>query len=398
MKIRDGRGSAISILAACLLLAGCEGRVSEPSAPAVEPGEHVPGLSDAERGRFLTGRALFDRLATQDEGLGPLFNAERCLGCHDSPSSGGAGTQILVLKATRFEDGRCYGLRELGGDNIQLQATDLLLAHGLGPETIPAEATDSMYVIAPPLYGLGLLEAVPDSVLERLADPDDRDGDGISGRLPTMADGRSARFGRKGDASDVAGFVDTALRFELGLTTPENPVEESVNGVPVPEGADPMPEPEMDAQGFGLLTDYVRFLGAPAPETVTGADAGLVQRGEELFEEVGCATCHVPELHTGAADTEALTFQALRPYSDLLVHDLGNRDGDVCGADVAPGEFRTTPLWGLRYRDRYMNDGSATDLVASITAHGGEAEASRDAFEALPADGRAALLRFLSSL
>jgi CxxC motif-containing protein (DUF1111 family) len=398
MKIRDGRLRAASILAVSLALVGCEGSVEEPTALAVEPGEYAPGLSDEERGRFLTGRALFDRLATQDEGLGPLFNAERCVDCHDSPSSGGAGTQILVLKATRYEDGRCYGLREVGGDNIQLRATDLLLAHGLGPETIPAEATDSMYVIAPPLYGLGLIEAVPDSVLERLADPDDRDGDGISGRLPRLADGRSARFGRKGDASDVAGFVDTALRFELGLTTPDNPVEEYVNGVPIPEGADPMPEPEMDAQGFGLLTDYVRFLGAPAPETVTSADADVVRRGEELFDEVGCATCHVPELRTGATDTEALSFQTLRLYSDLLVHDLGDPDGDVCGADVAPGEFRTTPLWGLRHRDRYMNDGTATDLDASISAHGGEAAASRDAFEALSADGQAALLRFLASL
>ena len=398
MKIRDGRLCAVSILVASLALAGCEGSEVAPSAPSVEPGDHVPGLSDEERGRFLTGRALFDRLATQDEGLGPLFNAERCVDCHDSPSSGGAGTQILVLKATRFVDGRCDALREAGGDNIQLQATDLLVAHGLGPETIPEEATDSMYVIAPPLYGLGLIESVPDSVLERLADPDDRDGDGISGRLPRLADGRSARFGRKGDASDVAGFVDTALRFELGLTTPDNPVEESVNGMPLPEGADPMPEPEMDAQGFGLLTDYVRFLGAPAPETVTGADAEVVRRGEELFDEVGCATCHVAELTTGAADAEALSFQTLRLYSDLLVHDLGNSEGDVCGADVAPGEFRTTPLWGLRHRDRYMNDGNATDLDASISAHGGEAAESRDAYQQLSAEGQTALLRFLASL
>lgn len=364
----------------------------------VEPGEQIPGLTDAERGRFLVGRALFQRLVTQDEGLGPLFNAERCSSCHDIPAVGGGGTQIRVLKATRFSEGRCDGLRDVGGDNIQLRATDLLTALGLGPERIPAEATDSVFVVAPPLFGLGLIQAVPDSVLERLADPDDRDGDGISGRLPRLADGRTARFGRKGDAADVAGFIDTALRFELGLTTPDHPVEETRNGVPIPEGADPMPEPEMNAQGLALLTDYVRFLGAPAPERLTGASADTVARGEALFREVGCATCHVPELRTGEADTEALSFQALRLYSDLLVHDLGSEGGDVCTAAVAPGHYRTAPLWGLRHRDLYMHDGTATDLLTAISRHGSEAETSRAAFEGLPDDRRSALLRFLSSL
>ena len=383
-------------LGASLVLAGCE-QPSEPE-PPVAPGDPVPGLSEEERGRFLLGKALFDRLATQDEGLGPLFNAERCVSCHDSPASGGSGTQVLVLKATRYADGRCEVLRDVGGDNIQLQATELLLAHGLGPETIPEQATDSVYVVAPPLYGLGLIEAVPEAVLEGLADPDDADGDGISGRFPRLVDGRSARFGRKGDAADVAGFIDTALRFELGLTTPGNPVEETVNGVPIPPEADPMPEPEMDAQGLGLLVDFVRFLGAPAPEALYGADAEAAARGGVLFEEVGCAGCHVAELRTGESDVPALSGQVLRLYSDLLVHDLGIGDGDVCGVDVGPGELRTTPLWGLRYRDRYMHDGTATDLAASISAHGGEGAASRDAFQGLTEGDQAALLRFLSSL
>ncbi len=396
MKTRARRIAGMCALVGITGLGACDG--PEQAVLTVAPGEETPGLTDAERGRFLLGRALFERLATADEGLGPLYNAERCSSCHDSPAVGGGGTQVLVLKATRFADGRCDGLRAVGGDNIQLRATDLLIAHGMGPEQVPAEATDSVYVVAPPLFGMGLIQAVPDEVLEALADPDDLDGDGISGRLPRLADGRTARFGRKGDAADVAGFIDTALRFELGLTTPDNPVEETRNGVPIPEAADPMPEPEMDAQGMGLLTDYVRFLGVPAMEQPTGAEAADVARGEGLFDEVGCAGCHVAELRTGESPTEALRFKVLRLYSDLLVHDLGEADGDVCGAGVAPGEYRTTPLWGLRHRDRYMHDGLSTDLAASISRHGGEAAASRDAFDALPPEGRAALLRFLSSL
>lgn len=392
----DGSTALFVTLGVMLALAGCEG--ARPDPLFVEPGEEIPGLTEGERGRFLLGRALFERLATQDEGLGPLYNEERCSGCHDDPAVGGGGTQVLVLKATRFTEGRCDPLRERGGDNIQLRATDLLLAHGLGPERVPPEATDSVYVTAPPLFGLGLIEAVPDSVLERLADPEDRDGDGISGRLPRLVDGRTARFGRKGDAADVMGFIDSALRFELGLTTPANPLEETRNGIPVPPEADPMPEPEMDAQGLGLLTDYVRFLGAPAPEDPTGMARETVARGAEMFDAAGCAACHVPELETGAADVEGLGFKVLRAYSDLLVHDLGEGEGDVCGADVAPGEYRTPPLWGLRHRNRYMHDGLSTDLADAIARHGGEGAGSRNAFDALDASDRTALLRFLASL
>ena len=181
--------SAIFVVAAC----------TESDAPvsAGLPGQAIPTLSDGNRGRFLLGRALFERIATQEEGLGPLYNQDRCSSCHDSPTvGGGSSASVRVLKATRFVDGRCDRLEEFGGDNIQLRVTELFAAHGFGPEDIPPEATDSGYVTAPSLFGLGLIEAIPDSALLSIADPEDRDGDGISGRLPRTADGRFARFGR----------------------------------------------------------------------------------------------------------------------------------------------------------------------------------------------------------
>jgi len=391
--LRTPRRGVLFVSVAASFLVACGS--SEESSVAGDPGEHIAGLDDGERGRFLLGRALFQRIATADEGLGPLFNAERCSSCHDEPSSGGGGTEILVLKATRFVGGVCDPLLESGGDNIQLRATDLLIAHGLGPEDIPGEATDSVYVVAPPLYGLGLIEAVPDAILEEWADPDDADADGISGRLARRPDGSSARFGRKGDASSVQGFIDGALRAELGLTTPDNPVEETRNGVPVPAGSDPMPEPEIDAEGVSLLTDYVRLLGAPAR-----GDVGMVDvlRGEELFEDTGCVGCHRREMRTGPSDIAALDSRDIEPWSDFLVHDLGDSAGDVCSLDVAPGEYRTAALWGLRHRDRYMHDGLATDLTAAVSRHGGEGEVARDAFLSLSEEARSALLAFLSTL
>ncbi|HZD06211.1 MAG TPA: di-heme oxidoredictase family protein [Longimicrobiales bacterium] len=370
----------------------------EASTPGPELGDPLPGLTDRERGRFLLGRALFERVTTPEEGLGPLYNEVRCSGCHESPVAGGGSAEVQVLKATRFIDGECDLLATAGGDNIQRRATELLANHGLGPEEIPPGATDSALIDAPPLFGLGLVEAIPDSVLEGLADPEDRDGDGVSGRLPRSPEGRPARFGRKGDAVDIAGFIDTALRFELGLTTPEHPVEEARNGVPIPREADPAPEPEIDARGVALLTDYVRFLAPPAPERpARGASADSVADGADLFRAIGCARCHVPELRTGDSTTAALRDRPVRLYSDLQVHDLG-LTADVCGRDVAPGEYRTAPLWGLRHRRRYLHDGRATDLLSAIARHGGEARGARDRLLRASPEARAALLRFLSSL
>ena len=386
-----------STLLACAILAGCgEG---EPAELAPPPGESVAGLSTGERGRFLLGRALFERLATADEGLGPLYNAERCSECHDQPVVGGGGTRIRVLKATRFEDDRCDLLVAEGGDNIQRRATDLLIAHGMGPEEVPAAATATAQVTAPALLGLGLLEAVPDEVLLEWADPDDADGDGISGRLPRLSDGRTARFGRKGDASTVRDFVVTALRFELGFTTPGHPAEEAVNGVPVPPDADPMPDPEIDAPTLTQLTDYVRFLAPPAPEReLPAATRDTVAQGAALFRQIGCTSCHREELRTGPGGTPALADRAISPYSDMLLHDLGETLADVCGFDASPGELRTAPLWGLRHRDRLLHDGRAADVPTAISAHGGEATAARDAFLALPQEAQRAVIRFLLSL
>ena len=386
-----------STLLACVIIAGCGD--GEPADPPPAPGESVAGLSTGERGRFLLGRALFERLATADEGLGPLYNAERCSDCHDQPVVGGGGTRIRVLKATRFENGRCDLLLAQGGDNIQRRATDLLAAHGMGPEEVPSAATATAQVTAPPLLGLGLLEAVPDEVLREWADPGDADGDGISGRLPRLADGRSARFGRKGDASTVRDFVVTALRFELGFTTPGHLTEEAVNGVPVPPEADPMADPEIDAPTLGQLTDYVRFLAPPAPEPeLSVAARDTVARGTALFRQIGCTSCHREELRTGAADTPALAARTIRPYSDLLLHDMGEELADVCGFDGSPGELRTAPLWGLRYRDRLLHDGRAADVPSAVSAHGGEAATARDAFLALPEEAQRAVVRFLLSL
>ncbi len=402
---RAGRAASRVLVLAILLPATCDADGDPANAlPPTAPGEPVPGLTARERGRFLLGRALFERLATAEEGLGPLYNAERCSDCHDEPVVGGGSARLPVLKATRFALGRCDLLEAQGGDNVQRRVTDLARELGLAPEVVPESATATSLVLAPPLLGLGLLEAVPDSVLQEWEDPDDADADGISGRLPRVARGpargRAARFGRKGEAAAIEGFVDAALRFELGFTTPGHPSEEPRNGVPVPAAADPMPDPEIDGETLGLLADYVRLLAPPAPEAPgSGQAADTIARGAALFRQIGCASCHRPELRTGAAAAPAaLAGRAVFPYSDMLLHDMGPALADVCGSDAAPGELRTAPLWGLRHRTRLLHDGRASSPAEAVAAHAGEGTSARDAFAALPPDGRRAVIRFLMSL
>lgn len=376
------------------LLVACSG----PRDPPGRPGDPLAGLGDEELGRFLLGRAVFERIATQEEGLGPLFNADRCSACHDQPAPGGTGP-ALVVKATAFDGVRCDLLESEGGDNLQQRVTPALAAHGIGAEPVPMRANGRAQVTGPPLFGLGLIEGIPDGALLAHADPDDADRDGVSGRAPVLDDGRVARFGRKGESATIEDFVDTALRFELGLTTPRHPREEEPAGAALPADADPMGEPEIGQRGITLLTEYARFLAPPTRATPASPEArGRVNAGEAIFADLGCTGCHVPELRTGASVIPALDRRPVRAYSDFLLHDLGPEFATVCGARAAPGEWRTAPLWGLRHRTQLHHDGRAASIDAAIEAHGGEAEASRSAWRQLTAEQRASLQAFLWTL
>jgi CxxC motif-containing protein (DUF1111 family) len=262
----------------------------------------------------------------------------------------------------------------------------------------PARANATAALVSPPLFGLGLIENIPEATILALEDPDDRDGDGISGRAGRTSGGQLGRFGRKADVSTIRDFVDTALRFEVGLTTVLNPREESVNGNALPESADPMREPEIDENGLMLLTEFATYL-APLPrQTPDAAASDSIARGSNLFRLTGCVECHVPTLRTAEHRVPALDGRDVNLYSDLLLHDLGTGLADICGTNASPGEWRTSPLWGLRYRTQLMHDGRAASLREAILVHGGEAESVTAAFRSLSPADQSFLLRFLASL
>jgi CxxC motif-containing protein (DUF1111 family) len=383
----------VALFASCML-------ACKPDADASgEPGTPLAGLSPSDSARFAEGRTLFNKVFSPGEGLGPAFNENQCSACHTSPAIGGSTGFERVTKASRFRGpGACDLLSGEGGENIRTNATPLLRVHGVLHESVPPSATETGRFLPPFLFGLGLVEAIPENAIADAADPEDRDGDGISGRVARGPDGRLTRFGRKADFATIEEFTRAALRLEMGLTSRSND-RDLVNGATPPPGTDPTPEPEVDAKTVELLVDFVRFLAPPvaaAPRSAAHADT--IAQGRRLFDQVGCTSCHTPVMRTRWHDVAALRRKRVTLYSDLLLHDMGSGLTNVCALDASPRELRTTPLMGLQHRRFYLHDGRAMDLRKAILAHDGEAQAARDGFARLGWLRQEYIVMFLKSL
>ena len=449
----------------CLLAGGC----SDPDGP--EPGEDKPGgattvqdttrnaftltarnLRDDRRNAFFDGNALFNRnwvtapSSTESfDGLGPTFNASACAACHfkdgrgKPPTEPGEKPQSLLFRLS------IPGQDPYGGplaDPVyggQLQPLAILGVPAEGQMAMTYTTHEGQYAdgaawsleephytltnlafgdpqpglmisprVAPAMIGLGLLEAIPDSTLEGLADPDDRDGDGISGRVNHVWDFeqqqvRVGRFGWKANQPSLSQQNKSAFRGDIGITSelfPEEdcpPLQTACRQAPTGE------EPQVSNQNLDPVTFYSRMLAVPARRD---ADAADVLRGRKLFRELGCSSCHVPRQETGVMDdAPELSRQVIFPYTDLLLHDMGEMLADHRPDFEATGsEWRTPPLWGIglvqtvNHHTRFLHDGRARSLEEAILWHGGEGEAARERFRTLSATSRADLLRFLGSL
>jgi CxxC motif-containing protein (DUF1111 family) len=398
------------LLCAGWLVLGCsDEREAAPTAPAasleqistptpVSPGDPLPWVTPAERARFEQGAELFDTEFEDATGLGPLFNEVSCAECHEEPARGGSGDEIESHATTYNADGSCNELTEAGGPVYQQFATSALqpFLQGLGleREPIPLYASAVALRTSAPLFGMGLLDAVPERAIWALADPSDKDGDGISGRPNVTPDGRIGRFGRKAAIPSLRVFNDGAFRDEMGITSPSVPHEGTVGEYPLPPGADPLADPEIDEETLDLTDAFVRLLAPVAPLKLTKQ----AKDGRKLFAQINCVGCHVPTLETGNNPVAALRHREVTAYTDLLLHDMGPDLADICRPGASPAEFRTQPLMGLRLLPHFLHDGRAHAVTEAIEAHGGEATASRQQFSQLSDEERAALLAFLSSL
>jgi CxxC motif-containing protein (DUF1111 family) len=453
---------------AYLLLLSLGTACDDPSAP--EAGEELAGgettvfdatpnafslsarnMSFERRQRFVVGNSFFNKnwvtapasTAARD-GLGPTFNARSCSACHFKDGRGrpprdgeqfaglllrlsvpgedvhggplgvpGYGDQLqpfgiegvageAVPKVTyverpgMFADGEPYSLR------VPTYTFDQL-AHGpLPPDLLVSPR------VAPAMIGLGLLAAIPEADILAREDPDDADGDGISGRANRVWDVAAGalalgRFGWKANQPDVHQQTAGAFLGDMGLTTAlfptENCPEGQVDCAAAPTGG--APEVADD-----LLSDIVLYSATLAVPARRDVAEKAVLRGRELFRELGCADCHVPR-HVTAAGAEPLEAagQTIFPYTDLLLHDMGEALADGRPDFAADGrEWRTPPLWGIGLvhtvngHTEFLHDGRARSLMEAVLWHGGEAEAAQKAALALPRDDRDALVRFLESL
>jgi CxxC motif-containing protein (DUF1111 family) len=327
-----------------------------------------------------------------------VFNGKSCAECHAVPSPGGSGSDLDVALETRIGtlvNGRFDPMEYTGGGLLQQRSI-----HCVEPEVVPAETTFVSQRATTPLFGLGLIEAIPDSAILQRADPDDSDGDGISGRPnfvfnPDTGQTELGRFGWKAQVATVHQFSGDAYLNEMGITSPTFPHENKPQGQRIPRGCDTVDDPEDDGSSVNAFANFMRFL-APAPRR---SITEQVQRGERVFSQIGCASCHVPTMTTGNDPVEALRYKQVHLFSDLLLHKMGPGLADGIEQGRAKGdEFRTAPLWGLSYRNRFLHDGGSKTIKNAILRHGGEAHKARNRFEGLDSSDHEALLVFLGSL
>jgi len=376
-----------------LLLYGCM------TAKQPELGEPLAGLTREQRAQFQEGKKIFQRVFEPKDGLGPLFNGNSCAECHEDPVVGGVGDEVEVHATRSVGPYSCDSLFQEGGPVIQQQATPLLKAKGVEKEQIPPSATGQGHRSSPPLFDFGLVDGIPEStILSHEGYPDGR-GETIAGRANRTIDGRVGRFGRKAAVAALMDFNAGAFPQEMGVTTPQSPVEETINGTPVPPDTDPAPDPEIQEEDVEMVTTFVRFLAPPPRPVLTQSrDRYLASRGRALFAHLKCSLCHIPKMETGPSTVKALHRQTVWLYSDLLLHDMGAELADICLEQAHPSEFRTELLMGLRFRAKFLHDGSAKTVPEAIERHSGEARHSRDKYKALSDADKAALLKFLQTI
>ncbi|MEB3330413.1 MAG: di-heme oxidoredictase family protein [Candidatus Sericytochromatia bacterium] len=405
------------LLLAPVGLVGCHAQpvATTGERAAAEPRAFVrslQGLSAAQREQFARGRALYEKTFTPAEGLGPLFNRDSCRACHGQPGTGGGSALSVTLVAVE-RNGAQLTLKEQGAPMIQERALG-----GVPLEQIPMDATVVSHRISPPTFGLGLLEAIPAAdVTAQLAANPARAAWGVRGKA-NWEFNQLGRFGWKAQKGDMVDFTQQACQFELGLSSPGRPQEHFPNLPPqrleAPANLDDPAHPwvkafftQRAARGIpqsqpdlsqAQIDDMVAFQRWQAPPEALPRSAEAEQ-GRRLFEQVGCATCHVPAFQTGPNALGVPAGLPVRAYSDLLIHDMGEGLADGLLQGVAGGrDWRTPPLWGLRHRTAFMHDGRTDSLHEASMLHGGEGARSRDAYSALSEAEQLSLEAFLRTL
>jgi len=369
----------------------------------------IGDLSNAQAVYFAQGNDQFFNVRTAATGLGPYFVSNSCGSCHTSDNRGHPFTIL-----TRFGQIDSTGNKFLNEGGPQLQNNCL---PGYLAEQIPPGATSSKF-IAPITAGVGFLEAVPDSEILAMVAANANNPDGVRGHpnyntIPSYVtpfanaipgpDGKYiCRFGRKASTYSLLQQVTAAYNHDMGITSTYMPFEpyNYLDQTTLPVAAS---VPDVDNDDLNSVVFYVTCLQTPIQRNATDS---TVIYGGQVFNKIGCQTCHKDTLTTGYSAIQDLSYQAFSPFTDLLVHDMGSGlDDGYTEGDAKTSEWRTAPLWGLGLapgvqggNTYLLHDGRAHSIEQAIQMHGGEAAVSANRFNNLSQSDRNALLTFLKSL
>lgn len=364
----------------------------------IQPGDPLPGLNAGELASFGAGLDEFENVENAQGGLGPIFNNNSCVACHNSGGTGG-GSSILVTRFGHVAAGRFDPLDSLGGSLLQDHAIDPAVQ-----EVIPTAANVTAERQSTPLFGLGLIEAIPDfAILQNAKRPVI---DGIRGRaaiITDIASGRErvGRFGWKNQQASLLAFAGDAYLNEMGITNRLFPKENAPNGnlallAAYDTVADPedTTDPTTGKADIDTASDFMRLLAPLQPLSLTRSASS----GSQIFQQMNCAVCHLPSMTTGPSPIRALDRKPVFLFSDLLLHDMGSLGDGIAQSAAKANEMRTAPLWGLRASAPYLHDGSAPSIDQAIRAHDGEAKNSRDRYLRLNLTQKQQVLDYLKSL
>ncbi len=386
----------------------------------------LQGISTSELSYFNQGKEVFDEVSRVENGLGPRFNLDGCAGCHSHPATGGASPainpQIAVagkegalnqVPAFLREDGPIrvvrFRRRPDGTPDGGVHSLFVISGRGDAPSGCKIEQPDFSraenlsFRIPTPVFGLGLIEAIPDSTIRTNLDSNRQQKRlmGITGRVNTNAnDGTVTRYGWKAQNKSLAIFSGEAYNVEVGVTNEMFPQEREESPGCLTKAS---PEDHMNVENgtpsdTQLFTLFMRYLAAPE----ASAASGTVDRGRAVFASTGCAFCHTPTLRSGLSGTAALNDRDVPLYSDLALHRMGQAMDDGIAQGQAQGQdWRTAPLWGLGDRLFLLHDGRTKDLAEAIRLHDSPGSEAREVvanYSALPNDQKQDLLNFLRSL